>query len=292
MNMMDRFWYCDATFDAVETARRHAATSPETIPGHFVSYYGVAIDTKFFPAVLPPGCIETDSLPANWHADLAEFAASFRAVDLASETFVMAELGCGWGCWMLTTGIAARRVGLDVHLIGVEGDLMHVGYAREAIVTNGFSAEQVTLHHGIAAAMDGVALFPNQAGNSWGLAPVFGASEAEMGAAREGGYEVLPMIGLADLAPGRVLDLLHMDIQGGEVDLVASAIDYLNGNVAYMVIGTHSREIEGQLFALLLNHGWRLEIDRPAIYHMNHPRPIISIDGVHGWRNMRLRPEA
>ena len=58
------------------------------------------------------GEVEDMPIPANWHADIAEWAAALRAVELARGTFSMAELGCGWGCWMNNTGVAARAAGL------------------------------------------------------------------------------------------------------------------------------------------------------------------------------------
>ena len=149
-----------------------------------------------------------------------------RAVDLAKKTFTMAELGCGWGCWMNNTGVAARRRGLRPYLIGVEGDKGHVAFAREACATNGFGEDEVRLYHGIAAATAGTALFPRQttSGVEWGLEPVFHATEQERKRAiKAGTHEELPMISLDEVIGDRKkLDLLHVDIQGGEADLVNS----------------------------------------------------------------------
>jgi len=85
--------------------------------------------------------------------------------------------------------------------------------------------------------------------------------------------------------------LLHIDIQGGEADLVHNSLDLINNHVRYMFIGTHSREIEGRLFADLIPAGWYLEIERPAILNLEHG-PKVVIDGVQGWRNRRLLPDA
>ncbi|WP_216073344.1 hypothetical protein, partial [Acinetobacter baumannii] len=79
-------------------------------------------------------------------------------------------------------GVAARNAGLNVHLIGIEGDEGHIQFAREACATNGFAPDQVTLHHGIAAGTSGSALFPRQAqaGVAWGLEPIFDASDKQV----------------------------------------------------------------------------------------------------------------
>ena len=47
------------------------------------------------------------------------------------------------------------------------------------------------------------------------------------------------------------IDLLHLDIQGGEANLVRDCIRSLEAKVTDLVIGTHSRTIEGRLFAEL-----------------------------------------
>jgi hypothetical protein len=87
--------------------------------GYFTNAFGVLIDPKFFPTILKgrEGTVEEISIPANWHADIAEFGAALRAVELAHNSFTMIELGCGWGCWMNITGLTAKRKGLNVHLI-------------------------------------------------------------------------------------------------------------------------------------------------------------------------------
>src|SRR5207302_1355842 len=102
----------------------------------------------------------------------------------------------------------------------------------------------------------------------------------------------LPTISLTDLVGVRPkLDLLHVDIQGGEADLIESSRALLDERVAYLVIGTHSREIEGRLFAELLGGSWRLEIERPAILALGPTGPRTTVDGVQGWRNLSLAPE-
>jgi FkbM family methyltransferase len=292
----DRFYNYDAAFDPQEVMRRHAVPDLAPRPGFLTNFLGVVIDPKFFPSILDEraGQVEGIPIPANWHADIAEWGAALRAVDLARRTFTVVELGCGWGCWLNNTGVAARRAGLDVRLIGVEGDKGHVQFAREACAANGFSPSQVTLHNAVAAANPGIALFPKQekVGMAWGLEPVFGATEAQrQEAVRTGEYYELPMIALDELARDHPrIDLLHVDIQGGEADLVAGTLDLLRAKVACLLVGTHSRQIEGRLFEMLLGAGWRLEIERPAILAVDGAAVGVTVDGVQGWRNPALLP--
>ena len=256
------FFHYYASFDALGVMQRHAVPDLQPIPDYLRNFLGVLIDPRILPAVLEPlsGQVEAIPIPANWHADIAEWAAALRAVDLARDRFTVIELGCGWGCWMNNTGVAARRAGLEVLLAGIEGDPGHLDLARDICAVNGFDLAQVTLHHGIAAGRSGTALFPRQepAGGGWGSEPILSASDEECRAALgTGSHVALPMIPLAELAaPFARVDLLHVDIQGGEATLVSECLQTLNEKVAYLVVGTHSRQIEGSLFGTLLRSGW------------------------------------
>ena len=286
----------NACIDAEAVLHRHAVHNLRPHPAYITNFLGVLVDPKFLPAILAgrEGSIEPIPIPANWHADIAEWAMALRTVELAKDRFTMIELGCGWGCWMNNTGVAARRRGLAVTLIGVEGDPGHIAYAREATAANGFDPADVTLHHGIAAARSGRALFPRQAlgAADWGLEPIFDATPEQIDeGVQSGACDALPMLSLAELiGERRRIDLLHVDIQGGEAALIAGCLDILTERVAVLLIGTHSRQIEGELFERLLKAGWVLEIERPAILSVSAAGPTVTVDGVQGWRNPALLP--
>src|SRR5271157_157829 len=292
------FFHYNTTFDAIGIIRRHAAINVTPDPSYLTNYLGVRVSPSVCPAMLQgrAGEIEPIPIPGNWHADIAEIATVLRSVELAKETFTMAELGCGWACWMNNAGTVAKRLGLRVFLTGVEGDRGHIAMAKETLALNGFSPEEVRIFWGIAAATEGFALFPRQAvaGTSWGLEPVFNAdAETRAKALEAGSHDELPMIPLSQVIDEerQRLDLLHIDIQGGEADLVHNSLDLINNHVRYMFIGTHSREIEGRLFADLIPAGWYLEIERPAILNLDQV-PKVVIDGVQGWRNRMLLSDA
>ena len=288
------FYHYNASFDPQAVIHRHAVRALKPDPRYLTNFIGVLIDPKFLPKILNgrAGELEGVPIPANWHADIAEWGAALRAVDLARETFTVVELGCGWGCWMNNTGVAARRAGLKVRLVGVEADEGHLGFAQEACFANGFTVEEFSLVRGLAASNEGTALFPRQTqpGIVWGSEPIFAAPERRSGALRTGAYDEIRMIPIHDVVPHDRTDLLHIDIQGGEADLVASSLAQLRDRVAYLVIGTHSRSIEGRLMDMLLEEDWILEIERPAILSLDDGSPRILVDGVQGWRNPYLLP--
>lgn len=290
------FWHYNASFDARDVMQRFAVDTPPVQEGMVVNFLGVAIDPRIFPPALAEraGTLEPIPLPANWHADIAEWGAALRAVDLSGPRFTMIELGCGWGCWMNNMGAAARSTGREVHVIGVEGDSGHIAFAHEALARNGFLESEWTVFNGIAAGSPGIALFPRQehAGGSWGLEPVFGATEEQRDeAVASGQFDILPMIPFEEIAADHArIDLVHIDIQGGEATLMHDCIETLNEKAAYIVVGTHSRQIEGRLFDLMLESGWMLEMERPAILSVGPQGPIVTVDGLQGWRNLRILP--
>ena len=83
---------------------------------------------------------------------------------------------------------------------------------------------------------------------------------------------------MASTHPG--VDLLHIDI--------AACPRPLKQCVSSIVVGTHSRQIEGRIFDSLLAEGWILEIERPAILNVETSVPFVTVDGVQGWRNPTL----
>src|SRR5262249_2774253 len=129
------FFHYRSAFPAEARIRRHAVEELAPTPGRVTNFLGVRIDPRVLPGVLAAGAGAGGGLPvpANWHADIAEWAAALQAVELAGDTFRMAELGCGWGCWMVNTGAAARRGGKAVRLTGVEGDAGLVALARATL---------------------------------------------------------------------------------------------------------------------------------------------------------------
>jgi FkbM family methyltransferase len=288
----NQFLHFNASIEVAKIIQSHANAARVPVPEHFVNFLGVAIPTKVYSLLKDKGGqLDPIPIPANFHADMAEWAASLRSVDLAKGRFVMLELGCGWGCWMNNTGAAAKARGLVRQLIGIEADEKHLNFARETLAANGISKDEYVLLEGIAASRPGHALFPTgKSGDNWGKRPLFDVSESESESRiASGEYERVRMVSLRDaMGDNSKIDLVHMDIQGGEAMLVEECIDLLTDRVRYLVIGTHSRSIEGQLIDTLIGAQWELEVERPAIFRIVEGKPKTDVDGVQGWRNPRF----
>ena len=90
------------------------------------------------------------------------------------------------------------------------------------------------------------------------------------------------------LAYERIVDLVHIDVQGTEVDIVSSALPVLRDKVKCLVIGTHGREIEGQLASILAEDGWRLCREQSCRLAQGAKEIACIVDGCQMWRNPRL----
>ena len=285
-----------ATFDCRKTIESHAKESLVPRDGYLTNFLGTIVRRSYFDTILrgDEGRVESIPFIGNWHACVAEWGACLRALDLAQSPFTVMELGCGWGCWLNNMAVAARNKGFDYRLIGVEADLDHIDFAKETFLENGILSEKLKLHHGIAAATNGIALFPKQKvkSSSWGLKPVFSVSQQQREeAVSSGQYTALPMLSLQDVIGAHTtIDLLHIDIQGGEGNLLENCLDTLLEKVAYIFVGTHSRKNEKRIKKAFKNLPWKLEIERPAILKMRITGPVLKTDGVQGWRNMQLLP--
>ncbi|WP_342617366.1 class I SAM-dependent methyltransferase [Rhodoferax sp. GW822-FHT02A01] len=294
LNSSDQFYFYQSSIGRLEKlVMKYVLTDITPTPGFVTNAFGVKVNPKHLPLVVGDReGVEAPPIPANWHADLAEFGAALRALDLARKKFTVVELGCGWGCWLNITGVVARQKGLDVTLIGVEGDPGHVQFAHEALTENGFNSGDYVVHHGIASWQEGHALFPIQehSGVSWGLEARFNVSDDELvGLLETGKYMHLRQIPLSSLLPQDCdhIDLVHVDIQGAEIPLIPASMEFLNEKVAMVLIGTHSKQIEAALFDSFLSFGWVLEVERPAVLSVGR-KLHTKVDGVQLWRNPRL----
>jgi hypothetical protein len=101
------------------------------------------------------------------------------------------------------------------------------------------------------------------------------------------------VFGIADLlATQKRWDLVHVDVQGGEVPICEAGLGLLNERAHWLIIGTHSRLIDGQLVSMFVRAGWVLENEKPAIFTFRPGAASLEamtrIDGTQVWRNPRL----
>jgi FkbM family methyltransferase len=239
--------------------------------------------------------------------DYFEWIALLESVAAARDSYTMIELGAGFGLWSVRAALAIQRLSpMPVHLVAVEADPVHFGWMGQHYADNGIDPSRHTLIH--AAVTSGGASLPflmgsprgterphewyGQALGNWAGAIVdrdagfYGGFQVRQ---HENGWRSIetPQITLENILRDLVqVDLMHIDIQGVECEVLEAAMDAVNSKVKRMCIGTHSREIDGNLKHLLESHGWECALAYPCGETSETPwGPVDFIDGVQIWIN-------
>lgn len=267
-------------------------------PGFIVDFLGSRIRTTsvWKEARALDGQIVGLPTPGDFHAEAVEWIGLLKAVRSARGQYVAMELGAGFGPWIIAGGLAARRKGIDnIRLWAVEGDPHHFQFLRQHFSDNGFNPDRHNLLNAAVGVNAGVAewavMEESVAAETWGCRPIQEDTDS-LGRQFQNTQRV-DVIPLRDLvAKESIWDLIHIDVQGDEVDICRSCIDELNTRVRWLIVGTHSRKIDGDLLELMCRAGWILEHEKPTKFTFS-PSPstleaMTTVDGTQVWRNPRI----
>jgi FkbM family methyltransferase len=234
--------------------------------------------------------------------EAVEWIGLLKAVTSAKDSFAMMELGAGWGPWLAAGAVACSHLGIkDIHLLGIEADPGRFELMRQHLVDNGLDPEEHSLLRAAVGTEAGHARWPkiSDAPNSGGGRPI----RDNDGEVNKGDADYIPhavhdyidvnILPLRDLLARRpVWDLIHFDVQGWEADLVAGSVEHLSERAKWLVIGTHSRPIDGALIGTLHGAGWVLENEKPTRFAFDPAKQSLElmteVDGAQIWRNPRL----
>ena len=265
-------------------------------PGFITNFLGVRIRTSFStPLHAFSGHVEGYPVPVGGvQAETAEYIGLLRSVLDAQGRYALLECGAGYGPWIAMAAAAARLRGIgDLRLYGIEGDAGHFRFMSEHLDDNGIDAGHCTLIHGAVGATAGTAQWAvvDDAADVYGGRPMDGATD----------YHGTPQSRLVEvqvhsinelLQREPVWDLMHVDIQGGEGSLCRAGIAAMNRCVRRVVIGTHSRALDGEVMSVFHNAEWVLENEKPTIMVWRAGAPTLEtmarVDGIQVWRNPRL----
>ena len=235
-------------------------------------------------------------VPADFHAEAIEWIGLLTAVRSATDQFSFMELGAGFGPWTVAAAIASRLRGISkIRLCAVEGDPQHYRLLRQHLIDNGLDPDQHTLLEAAVGVSAGVAEWPvldeSLSTETWGLRPIQESGDY-MGRQFQSTKQVnvIPMLDLVLKEPS--WDLIHIDVQGEEVNICRSCMAELSHRVRRMIIATHSRKIEGDLLELLSQAGWLLENEKPAKFtfvpNSTTLEAMTTLDGTQVWGNPRV----
>jgi len=237
--------------------------------------------------------------PSDFHAEAIEWIGLLKAVRSAGDQYVAMELGAGFGPWSVAGGLAARLRGIDtVRLCAVEGDSNHFRFLHQHFIDNGFDPDRHLLIEGAVGAQAGEAEWPvldeSSAAEDWGCRPISAGKDYR--GLQFQHIKRVPVIAMRDLvAREPAWDLIHIDVQGHEVEICRSCIDELNLRVHWIIAATHSRKLDGDLLELMYSAGWWLEHEKPAKFVFSLEATTLDamtvLDGTQVWRNPRLTIE-
>jgi FkbM family methyltransferase len=282
---------------------RYACRQAVLKEDHYIDGFGVRTDFKCVP-FLNPTCLDIERLQLplpddGFHAEGIEYAALLDAFDnrKAKCRFTAVEVGSGWGPWIGLAGVLAKTHGADaLCLIGAEASAERYALMCRHLERNGLTSESgmmIKTFHGAIWTHDGEVQFPDS--NLEDMGPAVNAH----GATKDyRGHRVTtvstPCVRLSTLCEGAgLIDFLHIDVQGSELDLLHNDAEWLGHKVRAMMVATHSRVIEGGIMDLLGEEGWVLKREKPCRFQMDdNPREnwegLTQADGSQHWINPNL----
>lgn len=282
---------------------RYACGQAVVKEDHYIDGFGVRTDFKCVPFV-NPACLDIERLQLplpddGFHAEGVEYAALLDAFDnrKAKCRFTAVEVGSGWGPWIGLAGVLANTHGADaLCLIGAEASAERYALMCRHLERNGLTSESgrmIKTFHGAIWTHDGEVQFPDS--NVEDMGPAVNAHGATTDYR---GHRVTtvstPCVRLSTLCEGAgLIDFLHIDVQGSELDLLHNDAEWLGHNVRAMMVATHSRVIEGGIMDLLGEQGWVLKREKPCRFQMDdNPREnwegLTQADGSQHWINPKL----
>jgi FkbM family methyltransferase len=236
-------------------------------------------------------------IPCDYHAEAVEWLGMLKAVRAATGSFSAIEFGAGHGPWIAASAAAARLRGInDLHLCAVEGDSGRFALLQQNVEDNNLISHDVTLIQAAVGINDGSARWPRVSDprNRGGLRPLRDANpedQAYLGGLATDTFEVEVASASRLLRSRPMWDFVHVDIQGTEGELCAASLDVLSERVRYVVIGTHSRKLDGEVMETFSSGGWLLEHEKPARMICAPATSLIKLtilDGTQVWRNPRF----
>ncbi len=290
-----------AVFEAFEAA------DPQPSAGFVTDFHGsrARIASLWDGVEHLDGAVLPRPVPADYHAEAVEWIGVLKSALAAKGRFIALEVGAGMGPWLVAGGVAARLRGVrTIRLAGVEADPGRFALLRQHLCDNGFDPESHTLIQAAVGVAAGTARWPRLVDprNDAGARPVRTDHErsgladlAGPGSDPASASELIdvPIVAFAELL-GREpqWDLVHIDVQGGECELCRACRDLLSQRTRYLVVGTHSRKLDGDLLEIMFGAGWILEHEKPTRFVYDARQQCLEVmtthDGTQVWRNPHL----
>lgn len=256
----------------------------------------------------------SDRLPVpddGYRSEAQEYAALALSLVGEREAYRIVEVGAGWAPWAVMGAVLAHRAGRPVTAIAVEADALRASWAVQHARDNGLRAGLVApaeLAGALAATPPGEAALHVVPAGAWPERttlrfPVLEASDMGGAVTAEASPAIdyrgahlahvdVETVTLDDLL-GDTTDLLHVDLQGMELEVLLPSLPLIEERVRFLAVGTHDRYVEGMLQRTLLSREWALLAESPSTAVFDGVKPTLAgftvQDGNQLYANPRFR---
>lgn len=246
----------------------------------------------------------------GYRSEAEEYVGLILSLTSERDDYVVVEVGAGWAPWAVMGTLLAKRAGRPTRGIAVEADGDRARWAVQHASDNGLSVafiagdeveaslpkvdadvvvvqaaawpERTTLRFPVLDSLD----------MGGAVNPTDHPSMDNRGAHFD--YVAVPTVTLdALLADVPVVDLLHIDLQGYELDVILPALALIESKVRFLMVGTHNRHVEGMLVHTLLAREWALLAESPCTSVYDGVKPSLTgftvQDGNQLYANSRFR---
>jgi len=220
------------------------------------------------------------------------------ALSLLNErtTYRIIEVGAAWAPWVVAGMVVARNLGKQARGIAVEADKLRADWAMQHAADNGIDAiliegssaqirEQVKTHRQsplmlvVRAACwheETTLRFPVLDERDMGGAATPESNPSVDYRGAHVAHIDVPTVTLATLLDDDITDLLHIDLQGRELEVLQPNLSVIEQTVRLLAVGTHDRFIEGSLQKQFLSREWALLLDSPSTCVFDGVRPTMA----------------
>lgn len=271
---------------------------PPAEPDLFIDWAGVRTRTGMLPWA-PDELAGTTSadlpIPSDgYRSEAEEYVGLAVALAGAGETFTMIEVGAGWAPWAVMGAVCARRLGKQARCIAVEADPTKADWAAQHALDNGLTPEEFRLIRAACWHTEGTLRFPVLDADDMGgaVTPESGVTMDYRGA--HFAHVDVPAVSLHSLIDDPIpTDLLHIDLQGMELQVLLPTLEAIEQHVRFLAVGTHDRYVEGMLQKTLLAREWALLMESTSTAVFDGVKPTLAgftvQDGNQFYANSRFR---
>lgn len=234
----------------------------------------------------------------GYRSEAEEYVALALSLTNDRDSYRVVEVGAGWAPWVVMGVVCAERAGKRARGIAVEAEPQRASWARQHSVDNGVDS-LVSVIEAACWNTNTTLSFPVLDGIDMGGAVLNGAASPDGGPSMDyrGAFlehRDVPTVTLDELLAGdEPTDLLHIDLQGMELEVILPALELIEQKVRFLAVGTHNRYVEGMLQQTLLRREWALLLESPSTAIFDGVRPSLTgftvQDGNQLWANSRFR---